>query len=100
MRRPWRSERVPIRGDAMAWRRLRSSVPSRDVGLCGWAGVSVCGATYEKRLPMAPPSRTMSYLESMGRSKAALYLLRYEITVCSRLADSSSVIGAEASWSR
>lgn len=42
----------------------------------------------------------MSYLESMGRSKAALYLLRYEMTVCNRLADSSSVMGAEASWSR
>lgn len=28
-------------------------------------------------LPRAPPSRTMSYLESMGRANDALYALRY-----------------------
>lgn len=33
VRRPWRSERVPIRGEAMAWRRLGLSAVVRGVGL-------------------------------------------------------------------
>lgn len=33
--------------------------------------------THENRLPRAPPRRTMSYLESIGRANEALYALRY-----------------------
>jgi hypothetical protein len=47
VRRPKWSDRWPMIGDAMAWRR-------------------------EKRLPRAPPSNTISYLDSIGRRKAAL----------------------------
>jgi hypothetical protein len=32
---------------------------------------------HENMLPRAPPSKTMSYLESMGRANDALYALRY-----------------------
>lgn len=31
---------------------------------------------YENKLPRAPPSSTISYRDSIGRAKAALYALR------------------------
>lgn len=47
VRRPYRSERVPMKGEAIAWRK-------------------------EKRLPRAPPSKTMSYRSLMGLEKDCL----------------------------
>lgn len=50
-------------------------------------------STYENKLPKAPPSKTMSYRESIGLAKAALYAWRYP-----RMLDSSVLDGgAEAS---
>ena len=50
---------------------------------------------YENKLPNAPPSSTISYLESIGLEKDALYALRY-VRMCERregdlLADENSV---------
>ena len=43
------------------------------------AGESVVlEVTYEKREPIAPPMRTISYLESIGLEKEALYRLSHE----------------------
>lgn len=49
-------------GDAKAWRRLLVLV----LLVYGVEG------THENMLPRAPPKRTISYLESIGRAKEAL----------------------------
>jgi hypothetical protein len=38
---------------------------------------------YENKLPRAPPNSTISYLESIGLEKDALYALRY-VRMCER----------------
>jgi hypothetical protein len=66
VRRPYRSDRVPIMGEAMAWRRLHQ----RSALNCLLYPQN--HPTHEKRLPRAPPSSTISYLESIGLEKDAL----------------------------
>ena len=51
VRRPYLSDNAPMNGEAIAWRK-------------------------EKRLPRAPPRRTMSYRSLIGREKDCLYLFR------------------------
>jgi hypothetical protein len=64
VRRPYRSDSVPINGEARAWRILCKSVfPALR---CAFK------RTYENKLPSAPPRSTMSYLESIGLAKEAL----------------------------
>lgn len=48
--------------------------------MCGGASQ----ATNENKLPNAPPNSTISYLESIGLEKDALYALRY-VRMCARI---------------
>ena len=82
VRRPKRSESVPIIGEAMACRRLHISLEN-----VRWSGDI---PTHENKLPRAPPSSTISYLESIGREKDALYALRY-CRICARTVGDSFV---------
>ncbi len=76
VRRPYRSERVPITGEAIAWRRLCLLRSERVYSQGPDQGI-----THENKLPRAPPKSTISYLESIGLAKEALYAFNH-VRIC------------------